>query len=66
MKTEEHAEPAAVFLQRVTAAVSELKDQLQQDYERTYPGLGEIKRGIRQELVLQPYRAGLVLRLYRA
>jgi len=42
MKTEEHPEPTAVFLQRVTAAVSELKDQLQQDYERTYPGLGEI------------------------
>src|SRR5215831_4365507 len=44
MKTEEHAEPTAVFLQRVTAAVSELKNQLQQDYERTYPGLGEIVR----------------------
>jgi hypothetical protein len=42
MKTEEQPEPTAVFLRRVTAAVSELKDQLQQDYERTYPGLGEI------------------------
>ena len=44
MKTEEHSEPTAVFIQRVTAAVSELKDHLQQDYERTYPGLGEIIR----------------------
>jgi len=42
MKTEEHPEPTAVFIQRITAAVSELKDHLQQDYERTYPGLGEI------------------------
>jgi len=49
MKTEEHAEPTAVFLQRVTAAVSELKDQLQQDYERTYPGLGEIIRIVLDE-----------------
>ena len=30
MKTEEHLEPIAVFIQRVTAAVSELKDDLQQ------------------------------------
>jgi hypothetical protein len=44
MKTEEHSEPTAVFIQRVTAAVSELKDYLQQDYERTYPALGEIIR----------------------
>src|SRR5215831_20479206 len=44
MKTEEHPEPTAIFLQRVTAAVSELKDQLKQDYERTYPGLVEIIR----------------------
>jgi hypothetical protein len=49
MKTEEHLEPTAVFLQRVTAAVSELKHQLQQDYERTYPGLGEIIRIILAE-----------------
>ena len=49
MKTEEHAEPTALFLQRVTAAVSELKDQLQQDYERTCPGLGEIIRIVLDE-----------------
>ena len=42
MKTEEHLEAIAVFIQRVTAAVSELKEHLQQDYERTYPDLGEI------------------------
>jgi len=44
MKTEAHPEPTAVFLQRVTAAVSELKHQLQENYERTYPGLGEMIR----------------------
>ena len=49
MKTEEHLEPTAVFIQRVTAAVSELKDHLQQDYERTYPGLGEIIRIVLDE-----------------
>ena len=42
MKTEERLETAAVFLERVTVAVSELKHRLQQEYQRTYPGLGEI------------------------
>ena len=49
MKPEEHLEPTAVFIQRVTAAVSELKHHLQQDYERTYPGLGEIIRIVLDE-----------------
>ena len=49
MKTEEHLEPAAVFIRRVTAAVSELKDHLQQDYERSYPDLGEIIRIVLDE-----------------
>src|SRR6476646_7547834 len=49
MKTEEHLEPIAVFIQKVTVAVSELKDDLQQDYERTYPDLGEIIRIVLDE-----------------
>jgi hypothetical protein len=49
MKTEEQPEPTAVFIQRITAAVSELKEQLQQDYERTYPRLGEIIRIVLDE-----------------
>src|SRR5262245_60079455 len=49
IKTEEHLEPTAVFIQRVTAAVSELKDHLQQDFERKYPGLGEIIRVVLDE-----------------
>jgi len=49
MKTEEHPEPTAVFIQRITAAVSELKNHLQQAYERTYPALGEIIRIVLDE-----------------
>src|SRR5215510_13339444 len=49
MKTEGHLESTAVFIRRVTAAVSELKDHLQQDYERTYPDLGEIIRIVLDE-----------------
>lgn len=49
MKTEEHLEAIAVFIQRVTAAVSELKGFLQRDYERTYPDLGEIIRIVLDE-----------------
>jgi hypothetical protein len=49
MKTEERQEATAIFLQRVIEAVSELKIMLQRDYERTYPGLGEIIRIILDE-----------------
>ena len=49
MKTEEHFEATAVFLQKLTAAVAELKEQLQHDYEQLYPGLGEIIRIVLDE-----------------
>jgi hypothetical protein len=43
MKTDQVAEPTtAVFLQIVSLAVADLKEQLQQDYEQDYPALGEI------------------------
>jgi hypothetical protein len=43
MQTEQQPEAATlVFLQAVSAAVTQLKQKLQQDYERVYPGLGEI------------------------
>ena len=48
MKTEEHPD-TAVFPQTIIAAISELKDRLQQDYERTYPRLGEIIRIVLDE-----------------
>src|SRR5256884_7845747 len=49
MKTEEHSEATAVFLHKLTAAVAELKEQLQHDYEQLYPGLGEIIRIVLDE-----------------
>jgi len=49
MKTEEHSEAAAVFLQKLTRAVAELKERLQHDYEQSYPGLGEIIRIVLDE-----------------
>ena len=49
MKTEEHSEATAVFLRKLTAAVAELKEQLQHDYEQLYPGLGEIIRIVLEE-----------------
>jgi len=49
MKSEEHSEATAVFLQKLTAAVVELKEQLQYDYEQLYPGLGEIIRIVLDE-----------------
>ena len=43
MQTEQQPETATlVFLQTVSAAVTQMRQKLQQDYERVYPGLGEI------------------------
>ena len=42
MQTDQQPEANAVFLQTVSAAVTQLKEKLQQDYERVYPSLGEI------------------------
>jgi len=43
MKTDQVTEPTTtVFLQTVSLAVAQLKQQLQQDYEQAYPLLGEI------------------------
>src|SRR5207302_5823434 len=41
MKTDQQADPA-VFLQTVSVAIAQLKQQLQLDYERAYPDLREI------------------------
>ncbi len=49
MKTEERPEAVAVFPQKITAAVSELKNRLQQDYAQAYPGLGDIIRIVLDE-----------------
>jgi hypothetical protein len=43
MQTDQQSEATtSVFLQTVAAAVTQLKQQLKRDYERLYPGLGEI------------------------
>jgi hypothetical protein len=42
MKTNQSNYPAAVFLQTVSAAIAQLKQRLQRDYEQAYPGLREI------------------------
>jgi hypothetical protein len=43
MKTDQITEPTkTVFLQTVVAAVAQLKQQLQLDYEQSYPELREI------------------------
>ena len=49
MKTDQYPDPATVFPQIVTNAVSRLKNRLQQDYERTYPGLGDLVRIVLDE-----------------
>lgn len=42
MKPEPHLLSVPVFLQTVCAAVAQLKQQLQRDYEQAYPALREI------------------------
>jgi hypothetical protein len=43
MKTDQITEPTkTVFLQTVSLAVTQLKRELQQDYERAYPELREV------------------------
>lgn len=49
MKTEECPETKEIFPKMVKTAVSELKDRLQEDYERTFPGLGKIIRVVLNE-----------------
>src|SRR6184192_620131 len=41
MKTDQQSDPA-VFLQTVSVAIAQLKQQLQLDYEQVYPDLREI------------------------
>lgn len=42
MKTEQQLKTATGFLQMVSVAIAQLKQQLQQDYEQAYPALREI------------------------
>jgi hypothetical protein len=49
MQTDQQPHASAVFLQTMTRAVSHLKERMQQDYERTYPGLGNVIRIVLDE-----------------
>ncbi|PYK61952.1 MAG: hypothetical protein DME43_01335 [Verrucomicrobia bacterium] len=49
MKTDQYPDPAPVFPQIVVNAVSKLKNRLQEEYERTYPDLGDLVRIVLDE-----------------
>jgi hypothetical protein len=50
MTTDQQPEATtAVFLQTVSAAITQLKQKLQNDYEQAYPGLHEIIRLVLDE-----------------
>jgi hypothetical protein len=51
MTTDQQSETAqtAVFLQKISVAVTQLKRKLHKDYEHAYPGLGEIIRLVLDE-----------------
>src|SRR5262249_14506444 len=47
MKTDQPYQSAAVFLQTVSAALTQLKQRLQQDYEQAYPDYADLHHLIR-------------------
>src|SRR2546430_17416230 len=49
MKTDQYNDPAGVFPQSLTNAVSKLKNRLQRQYEQTYPELGDLVRIVLDE-----------------
>ena len=65
MKTKQQSDAAtAVFLQTVSAAVTQLKQKLQQDYEQAYPGLGEIIRLVLDEEETKAWELSLFPHLF--
>ena len=65
MKPEQQPEAAtAVFLQTVSAAVTQLKQKLQQDYEQTYPGLDEVIRLVLDEEETKAWELSLFPHLF--
>ena len=49
MQSHQQPKASAVFPQTLTGAVSDLKNRLQRDYERAYPGLGNVIRIVLDE-----------------
>ena len=64
MQTDQQTEVNAVFLQTVSAAVTQLKQKLQQDYERVYPGLGEIIHLVLDEEEAKAWELSLFAHLF--
>ena len=65
MQTEQQPKIATlVFLQTVSAAVTQLKQKLQQDYERVYPALGEIIHLILDEEEAKAWKLSLFPHLF--
>ena len=65
MKTGHQSEAAlTIFLQTVSAAVTQLKQRLQQDYEQVYPGLGEIIRLVLEEEEAKAWELSLFPHLF--
>ena len=65
MTTDQQPEAATtVFLQTVSAAVTQLKQKLQKDYEQAYPGLGEIIRLVLDEEETKAWELSLFPHLF--
>ena len=65
MKTDHQSEAAlSIFLQTVSAAVTQLKRRLQQDYEQAYPGLGEIIHLVLDEEEAKAWELSLLPHLF--
>ena len=65
MKTDQQSEAATpVFLQTVSAALTQLKQRLQHDYEQVYPGLGEIIRLVLDEEEAKAWELSLFPHLF--
>ena len=65
MKTDQQSEAVTpVFLQTVSAAIAQLKQRLQHDYERVYPGLGEIIRLVLDEEEAKAWELSLFPHLF--
>lgn len=65
MTTDQQPEATtAVFLQTVSAAITQLKQKLQNDYEQAYPGLQEIIRLVLEEEEAKAWELSLFPHLF--
>src|SRR5438445_329895 len=64
MKTDQSEAVTPVFLQTVSAAVTQLKKRLQHDYEQVHPGLGEIIRLVLDEEEAKAWELSLFPHLF--